>query len=146
VKDASVAVEGQEIGRIGRGLVIFLGFGRTDEEADFRYVSGKAVNVRIFPDELKRFNCSALDVGAALLLISQFTLISDTRRGRRPNFTKAAPALEAYPMYDRVVALFRKTGLPVSTGLFQKEMQVSMTNDGPVTFLLDSVERHHGRR
>ncbi len=146
VTEASVLVEGQEVGRIGPGLVLLLGIGREDEEADAEYLVGKVLNLRVFSDEDNRFNRSALDVGAELLLISQFTLYADTRKGRRPDFTGAAQPREAQRLYDLTVERFRQTGLKVASGRFQEYMQLRLENDGPVTILLDSADRRRPRR
>ncbi len=107
VVEASVLVEGQEVGRIGPGLVVFLGFAGDDEDSDSLYLVEKTVNLRIFADSENRFNRSALDVGAELLLVSQFTLYADTRKGRRPDFNRAAGAEQAREAYEKAVALFR---------------------------------------
>ena len=146
VVEASVLVEGQEVGRIGPGLVVFLGFAGDDEEPDSLYLVEKTVNLRIFADSENRFNRSALDVGAELLLVSQFTLYADTRKGRRPDFNRAAGAEQAREAYEKAVALFRNTGLTVATGRFQEYMQVLLQNDGPVTIMLDSADRNRPRR
>ncbi len=146
VAEASVTVGGQEVGSSGTGLVVFLGITTDDGEADARYLVDKTVNLRIFSDERNRFNRSALDVKAELLVISQFTLYTDTRKGRRPDFNRAAPPEQAERLYDHVVELFRQTGLKVDTGRFQEHMQVRLQNDGPVTLLLDSSDRHGSRR
>ena len=146
VVEASVLVEGQEVGRIGPGLVVFLGFAGDDEESDSLYLVEKTVNLRIFADSENRFNRSALDVGAELLLVSQFTLYADTRMGRRPDFNRAAGAEQAREAYEKAVALFRNTGLTVATGRFQEYMQVLLQNDGPVTIMLDSADRNRPRR
>ena len=146
VVEASVLVEGQEVGRIGTGLVVFLGFAGDDEESDSLYLVEKTVNLRIFADSENRFNRSALDVGAELLLVSQFTLYADTRKGRRPDFNRAAGAEQAREAYEKAVALFRNTGLTVATGRFQEYMQVLLQNDGPVTIMLDSADRNRPRR
>ena len=146
VVEASVLVEGQEVGRIGPGLVVFLGFAGDDEESDSLYLVEKTVNLRIFADSENRFNRSALDVGAELLLVSQFTLYADTRKGRRPDFNRAAGADQAREAYEKAVALFRNTGLTVATGRFQEYMQVLLQNDGPVTIMLDSADRNRPRR
>ncbi|CAI7997537.1 D-aminoacyl-tRNA deacylase [Geodia barretti] len=106
----------------------------------------KTVNLRIFADDQNRFNLSALDTGAELLVVSQFTLYGDTRKGRRPDFTKAAPPDQAQRLYEHTVGLFRDAGLTVATGVFQEHMQVSLQNDGPVTLMLDSADRHRPRR
>ena len=146
VVEASVLVEGQEVGRIGPGLVVFLGFAGDDEESDSLYLVEKTVNLRIFADSENRFNRSALDVGAELLLVSQFTLYADTRKGRRPDFNRAAGAEQAREAYEKAVELFRNTGLTVATGRFQEYMQVLLQNDGPVTIMLDSADRNRPRR
>ena len=146
VVEASVLVEGQEVGRIGPGLVVFLGFAGDDEDSDSLYLVEKTVNLRIFADSENRFNRSALDVGADLLLVSQFTLYADTRKGRRPDFNRAAGAEQAREAYEKAVELFRNTGLTVATGRFQEYMQVLLQNDGPVTIMLDSADRNRPRR
>ncbi|MCH7571029.1 MAG: D-tyrosyl-tRNA(Tyr) deacylase [Deltaproteobacteria bacterium] len=146
VVEASVLVEGQEVGRIGPGLVVFLGFAGDDEDSDSLYLVEKTVNLRIFADSENRFDRSALDVGAELLLVSQFTLYADTRKGRRPDFNRAAGAEQAREAYEKAVELFRNTGLTVATGRFQEYMQVLLQNDGPVTIMLDSADRNRPRR
>lgn len=146
VTGASVTVDGEVVGEIGPGLVLFLGIGRGDEEGDGAYLVEKIVNLRLFPDADERFDRSALDVGADLLVVSQFTLYAATRKGRRPSFTEAAPPEEAEPLFHRVVGLFRERGLRVETGRFQQHMLVQVHNDGPVTLMLDSEERHRPRR
>ena len=146
VVEASVLVEGQEVGRIGPGLVVFLGFAGDDEDSDSFFLVEKTVNLRIFADSENRFNRSALDVGAELLLVSQFTLYADTRKGRRPDFNRAAGAEQAREAYEKAVELFRNTGLTVATGRFQEYMQVLLQNDGPVTIMLDSADRNRPRR
>ena len=145
VAGASVSVDGI-VGRIGGGLVVFVGVGREDDEADARYVVEKIANLRIFEDEDGRFNHSALDVSAELLIVSQFTLYADVRRGRRPSFADAAAPEAAHPLFERTVELFRETGLRVETGRFQQRMMVELRNDGPVTLMIDSAERHRPRR
>ena len=146
VSNASVEIGGNEVGRIGRGMVVFLGVAEDDEEADAAYLVPKVANLRIFADDANRFNLSALDIGAELLLVSQFTLYADTRRGRRPDFTRAAPPDLAERLYDHAVGLFLETGLTVATGRFQEYMQVRLQNDGPVTIMLDSGDRQRSRR
>ena len=143
---ASVTVGGQEAGRIGPGLVVLLGVSAEDTEEDARYLVDKTVNLRIFADDQNRFNLSARDTKADLLVVSQFTLYGDTRKGRRPDFTRAAPPELAQRLYQYTVDLFGATGLTVATGVFQEYMQVSLQNDGPVTLLLDSADRHRPRR
>ena len=146
VTQASVAVSDREVGRIGPGLVVFLGVAAEDTESDAQYLVDKTVNLRIFADEQNRFNRSALDVGAEFLIISQFTLYAGTRRGRRPDFTQAAPPERAQRLYEHAVGLFQATDLTVATGVFQEYMQVSLQNDGPVTLMLDSADRQRSRR
>lgn len=146
VAHAAVAAQGQEIARIGPGLVILLGIAAGDDETDAQYLADKTVQLRIFADGQNRFNRSALEVGAELLVVSQFTLYADTRKGRRPAFAQAAAPELARRLYDYAVDRFRAAGLPVATGVFQEYMQVSLQNDGPVTLLLDSADRHTPRR
>ena len=143
---ASVSVDGEVLGRIAAGLVVFVGVARGDSQAQTDYIVGKTVNLRIFPDSDGRFDRSALDEGAELLAISQFTLYADTRRGRRPGFTQAAPPDEAAETFENVLAAFRETGLKVETGRFQAHMMVEIHNDGPVTIMLDSDDLARPRR
>jgi D-tyrosyl-tRNA(Tyr) deacylase len=139
-------VEEREVGAIGPGLVVFLGVAHEDTEADAQYLVDKTVNLRIFADDSGRFNRSALDSGAEFLVVSQFTLYGDTRRGRRPDFTGAASPEIAQRLYDHAVSLLRDKGLNVATGEFQAYMQVTLQNDGPVTLMLDSADRNRPRR
>ncbi len=141
VTGASVSLADEVVGRIGRGLVIFVGVANGDTERDARYLAQKAVSLRIFPDEAGRFNLSALDVKGELLVVSQFTLLADTRKGRRPSFIEAAPPAQAEELFERFVEEAGATGLKVATGRFQQHMQVEIHNDGPVTILLDSREK-----
>ena len=146
VARASVLVNGVEAGAIGKGLAILVGVSRDDAEEDVRYLVEKVVNLRIFPDEESRFNRSALDTGAELLVISQFTLYADTRKGRRPDFARAAQPQEAERLYEKAVELFRESGLRVETGRFREHMLVDIQNDGPVTLMIDSADRFLSRR
>jgi D-tyrosyl-tRNA(Tyr) deacylase len=141
VSRASVSVDGEVVGRIGLGLVGLVGVAQGDSEEDARHLVEKTVNLRIFPDEAGRFNRSLVDVGGELLLVSQFTLIADTRKGRRPSFIEAAGPAEAEALFNGFVDLARATGLKVETGRFQQHMLVEIHNDGPVTILLDSRAR-----
>ncbi len=141
VSGASVSVAGEVVGRIGRGLVVFVGVANGDTEKDARYLAQKLVNLRIFSDREDRFNLSALDVGGELLLVSQFTLLADTRKGRRPSFTDAAPPAQAEKLFEQFVSEVRASGLKVATGRFQQYMQVEIHNDGPVTIMLDSGDK-----
>ena len=146
VTEASVEVDGQEVGRIGPGLLVLLGVSKEDEEADAAYLVEKLVNLRIFADTQNRFNLSALDVGAEILLVSQFTLYAETRKGRRPDFNKAAHVDDARRLYEHAAELLQRQGVKVATGRFQEHMQVRLQNDGPVTILLDSADRQRSRR
>jgi D-tyrosyl-tRNA(Tyr) deacylase len=141
VTGASVSIEGEEVGRIDRGLVVFLGVAVGDTEKDAQYLAQKIVGLRIFADKEGKFNLSALDVRGELLLVSQFTLMADTRKGRRPSFTDAAPPAQADKLFSYFVTQVKATGLKVATGRFQAYMQVGIQNDGPVTILLDSREK-----
>lgn len=133
------------MGRIGRGLVVFLGIGQGDTIEDARYLVEKIVHLRVFPDEEGRFDRSVVEVGGEVLVVSQFTLYAETRKGRRPSFPGAAPPSEALPLYEEAVALLRHTGVPVATGRFQEHMVVEVVNDGPVSILIDSADRHRPR-
>ena len=141
VTRASVSIDNEEVGRIGQGLVVFLGVASGDTEKDAQYLAQKIVNLRIFADKEGKFNLSALDINAELLLVSQFTLLADTRKGRRPSFVEAAPPVQAEELFEYFVEQTRATGLKVETGRFQAYMQVEIHNDGPVTIMLDSSEK-----
>ncbi len=141
VTGASVSLEGEEVGRIDRGLVVFLGVAAGDTEKDAQYLAQKIAGLRIFADKEGKFNLSALDVRGELLLVSQFTLMADTRKGRRPSFTTAALPAQADKLLSYFVTQVKATGLKVATGRFQAYMQVGIQNDGPVTILLDSREK-----
>ena len=146
VTKASVSVSGETTGEIGAGLVVLLGVAKEDDEADARHLVEKIANLRIFAEDENRFNRSALDIGADVLVVSQFTLYADTRKGRRPDFNQAAGPEVAKRLYDNTVQLFRGIGLTVATGTFQEHMLVSLENDGPVTLMLDSADRQRPRR
>lgn len=141
VTRALVSIDDEEVGRIGPGLVVFLGVASGDTEKDAQYLVQKIVNLRIFADREGKFNLSALDVNAELLLVSQFTLLADTRKGRRPSFVEAAAPVQAEELFEYFVEQARATGLKVATGRFQQYMQVEINNDGPVTIMLDSSEK-----
>jgi len=141
VSRASVSIDDEEVGKIGQGLVVFLGVAGGDREKDAQYLAQKIVNLRIFADEEGKFNLSALDINAELLLVSQFTLLANTRKGRRPSFTEAAAPAQAEELFQYFVEQTRATGLKVATGRFQAYMQVEIHNDGPVTIMLDSSEK-----
>jgi D-tyrosyl-tRNA(Tyr) deacylase len=137
VTEARVIVDQVVTGEIGAGLLVFLGVSKLDTEADAEFVAGKVLNLRIFSDEQGKMNRSVLDTGGALLVVSQFTLYGDCRKGRRPSFDDAAPAEQARTLYEHFVAITRLS-LRVETGVFQADMSVSLTNDGPVTLILES--------
>ncbi len=141
VSKASVSIAGEEVGGIERGLVVFLGVAEEDTERDAQYLVQKIINLRIFADAEEKFNLSALDIGGELLLVSQFTLLADTRKGRRPSFVEAAPPERAETLFDYFVGLARDSGLKVATGRFQQYMQVEIHNDGPVTVMLNSRDK-----
>jgi len=141
VSGASVSIADEEVGRIGQGLVVFLGVANGDMERDAQYLVQKIINLRIFSDSEDRFNLSALDINGELLLVSQFTLLADTRKGRRPSFIEAAPPAQAEELFDCFVAQAQASGLKVATGRFQQYMQVEIHNDGPVTVMLDSRDK-----
>jgi D-tyrosyl-tRNA(Tyr) deacylase len=141
VTSASVSIDGEVVGSIGRGLVVFVGVVEGDSPKDADYLVQKLVNLRIFADEAERFNLSALDIKAELLLVSQFTLLADTRKGRRPSFTQAAPPAEAEELFEHFIDEAKASGLRVQTGRFQQYMQVEIHNDGPVTIMLDSRDK-----
>lgn len=138
VTRASVEVEGHIVGRIGHGLLVLLGVAKGDEERDLLYLIDKLRTLRIFADEQGKMNRALSDAGGAILLVSQFTLLGDTRKGRRPGFDQAAPPDEARTWYEQVAARLRSAGVQVETGVFGAHMQVELLNDGPVTFVLDS--------
>jgi len=138
VTRASVQVDGQVVGRIGPGLVLLLGVAKGDTEQDLAYLVEKIRVLRIFSDEAGKMNRSLVEVGGAVLVISQFTLLGDTRKGRRPGFDFAAEPTTAKALYDQFVERLRGTGLTVATGVFGAYMEVELVNDGPVTFVLDS--------
>ena len=138
VTRASVSIDGEEVARIGKGLVCLVGVAQGDTESDARFLAGKVVNLRIFSDEAGKFNLSLVDVNGELLAVSQFTLLADAHKGRRPSFTQAALPVEAEALFNKFVELARATGLRIETGRFQKHMLVEIYNDGPVTILLDS--------
>lgn len=134
---AGVSIDGETVGRIDRGLLVLLGIEPDDGEADIEYMVKKCSGLRIFEDENGKMNLSVQDVGGSILLVSQFTLLGDARKGNRPSFTGAAVPEKAIPIYEKVISELAKR-LPVQTGVFGADMQVELVNDGPVTILLDS--------
>jgi D-tyrosyl-tRNA(Tyr) deacylase len=141
VSRASVSVNDEIVGKIGPGLVVFLGIAQGDSREDANYLANKVVNLRIFTDEASHFALSSLETSGDILVVSQFTLLADSRKGRRPSFTEAAPPDLAEELYEFFVEQVLSTGLKVETGLFQEHMLVEIHNDGPVTILLESKTR-----
>ncbi len=137
VSEARVVVEGQTVGEIGAGLVVLLGVARDDTPREAEWLAEKTVELRIFEDEAGKMNRSLRDIGGSVLAISQFTLLGDTRKGRRPSFVQAAPPELAEPLYEAYIAAVRARGVTVATGIFRAHMAVTLTNDGPVTLLLE---------
>jgi D-tyrosyl-tRNA(Tyr) deacylase len=140
-KAAQVTVDHKVIGRIPFGLVVLVGVGQQDKEEDARYLAEKVAHLRLFEDDQGKMNRSVLEVGGAILSVSQFTLYGDCTRGRRPSFTQAAKPEWARLLYNRFNAYLKEYGLEVETGEFGAMMQVQLTNDGPVTLIIDSKER-----
>ena len=140
VSEASVTVDGRKVGQIATGLLVLLGVAREDSESDADYLVDKVTRLRVFPDENGRMNRSVIEAEGELLVISQFTLFGDCRRGKRPSFDQAAAPELARSLYEYYVANCREQGISVQTGVFQAEMDVELINDGPVTILLDSAK------
>ena len=140
VTSASVEVEGKVVGRIRHGLVVLLGVAKGDGQSDMRYLVEKIRSLRIFSDDQGKMNRSLTDVGGAVLLVSQFTLLGRTTNGRRPSFDEAAPPEQAKLLYEQVAGGLRACGTPVETGIVAAHMRVALVNDGPVTFMVDSRE------
>ncbi len=140
VTEASVTVEGSVVGRIGRGFLVLLGITHADTHRDVSWIAAKIAGLRVFEDTEGKMNLGLADVGGAVLLVSQFTLYGDCRKGRRPSFIEAARPEVAVPLYQAVAAELRGAGLQVETGQFQAHMDVQLLNDGPVTLLLDSQQ------
>ncbi len=140
VSRAQVAVDGEVVGEVGRGLLVLLGVTHTDNEADADYLAGKIAGLRVFEDENGKMNLDTAAVSGGILVVSQFTLYGDVRRGKRPSFDAAAAPERARQLYEYFVERIRDVGLPCQTGRFQEMMQVELVNDGPVTILLDSTK------
>jgi len=138
VTEARVIVEQSVTGEIRGGLLVLLGVSKDDTEADAEFIAAKILNLRIFEDQQGKMNRSLLETGGAMLVVSQFTLYGDCRKGRRPSFDDAAPAEKARALYEHFVTIARRANLPVATGIFQAHMSVSLTNDGPVTLIVES--------
>ena len=141
VKEAKVEINGLVAGEISKGLLIFLGVGEGDTEKDCEYMANKIVNLRIFPDENDLMNLSLRDSGGSALVVSQFTLWGDCRKGRRPSFAGAAGLEKANMLYEHFVSLIKEANINVATGRFQEMMDVHLVNDGPVTILIDSLKQ-----
>jgi len=141
VTSAEATVDGRSTGKIGKGLLVFVGVGKGDGEADISYLSSKIPDLRIFEDHSGKFNLSLKDVGGELLIVSQFTLFGDCRRGRRPSFSDAEDPGVAKVLYEQLVERMKRQGISVHTGEFQADMEVQLVNDGPVTLLLDSKQK-----
>lgn len=138
VSRASVTIVGEQVAAIGAGLLLLVGFGRTNASPDLQAIAGKISTLRVFPDAHGRFNYSLLDIKGGALLVPQFTLYADTSRGRRPDFAGAMPPAAAETLFDEFVNIMSKTGVPqIETGRFGADMQVELVNDGPVTIMLD---------
>ena len=138
VTKASVSIDNKIVGKIDRGLVILVGVKKEDTEANAQYLADKCVNLRIFSDKESKFNLSALDVTAEILVISQFTLYADTRKGRRPSFIEAAPPEISNPLYEKFIDFIKMSGLKIACGKFGAMMLVEIHNDGPVTVIMES--------
>ena len=138
VTESRVAVDGKITGEIGKGLMVLIGVEDGDTEKDAAYVAGKVTGLRIFEDDNDKLNLSVKDIGGSVLAVSQFTLLGDVRKGKRPSFTKAAAPEEANALYSKVIELIQEEGIQVEEGIFRADMMVEIHNDGPVTILLDS--------
>ncbi|MCL0054381.1 D-aminoacyl-tRNA deacylase [Dehalococcoidia bacterium] len=145
VTSASVYVDYSSVGEIGIGLLVLVGITRGDQGHDVEYIVDKTINLRIFSDSEGKFDKSVVDVGGSVLLVSQFTLYSNTRKGRRPSFTEAMAPEEAKGMFDVVTRAFENTGISVQRGIFRSQMQVKLVNDGPVTIMIDSEDQNRNR-
>ena len=140
VSEGRVTVDGKVTGQIGRGLVVLLGVGQRDGQAEVDWLAEKIINLRIFADDDDKMNRSLVEVGGAMLVVSQFTLLGDCRKGRRPSFTEAAPPELAEQLYEEFVARVRALGVEVASGVFRAHMEVRLVNDGPVTLWIDTAE------
>jgi len=138
VKSAQVSVDGRISGKIGKGLLVLLGVGKGDGESDLSFLTSKIPELRIFEDDSGKFNLSLKEIDGEILVVSQFTLFGDCRKGRRPSFTEAEEPSTAKDLYEQFILKLKERGVPVQTGEFQAKMEVHLINDGPVTLLLDS--------
>ncbi len=140
VSRASVRVDGETIGKINRGYTVLLGIAQGDQDKDLEWIVDKICNLRVFPNNIGKFDKSLLDINGEVLLVSQFTLFGDCRKGRRPGFDSAAPPEIAIPFYEKSISLFKAKGVKTECGKFAAMMEVELINDGPVTLILDSNE------
>ena len=138
-------MDDSSVGEIGIGLLVLVGITRGDQGHDVEYIVDKTINLRIFPDSEGKFDKSVVDVGGSVLLVSQFTLYSNTRKGRRPSFTEAMAPEEAKGMFDVVTRAFENTGISMQRGIFRSQMQVKLVNDGPVTIMIDSEDHNRNK-
>ena len=143
VKTAKVLVEEQIIGQIDKGLCVFIGLGGDDDESDILYLRKKILNLRVFPNESGLFDKCVKDVDGSMLLISQFTLYGNSKKGNRPSFSRSMPVSQAKEFFERVIDLFREEYEQIQTGMFGAKMEVSLINDGPVTLMIDSKNRDY---
>ncbi len=141
VKEAEILVNGKRISAIGEGILLLVGVSTDDKEEDAKYIAGKVANLRIFPDDKGQMNRSLLDINGEILVVSQFTLLADTRKGRRPSFTRAADPEKAVHLYRSVIEKLSRYNIPVKEGKFREIMEVKLNNFGPVTIILDSSEK-----
>ena len=141
VKSAQVCVDGRVSGKIGKGLLVLLGVGKGDGDGDLSFLTSKIPDLRIFEDESGKFNLSLREIGGEILVVSQFTLFGDCRKGRRPSFTEAEEPSAAKHLYEQFILRLKERSIPVQTGEFQAKMEVHLINDGPVTLLLDSRQQ-----
>jgi D-tyrosyl-tRNA(Tyr) deacylase len=141
VRSAVVTVDGESVGQIGRGLLVLVGVARDDGPGDVAYLANKIASLRVFPEDDRLLHRTTSEVGGGVLVVSQFTLLGDCRKGRRPSFDQSAPPELAEKLYEELVAALAQAGLPVATGRFRAMMEVSLVNDGPVTLLLDSKKK-----
>ena len=138
VTKASVSVDCETVGKIDKGFMVLVGVGEDDDETDLKYIADKIINLRVFEDENEKMNLSLNDISGELLVISQFTLFGDCRKGRRPSFDKAGEPKRAKELYEKLCEYFNECGIKTQTGIFAADMQVELINDGPVTLMLDS--------
>lgn len=142
VKEASVYISGKEVSKIGKGLLLLIGIAKDDSEMDISYIVSKIINLRIFSDENGNLNLSLLDIKGDILAVSQFTLLGNTRKGRRPSFSNAMPSEEAENFYNKLINRFKESKIPVKEGVFGAMMEVKLINEGPVTLIVNSRDKN----